>query len=236
MDNLFPENLYHSYIVEGDPNITSFELLKFLEKKGEVLSKSPDVLIQTYDSFTISDGHKIKQWHSELGISEGKRICIIGVNFINHDAERMLLKIIEEPAENTHFFIVLPNSLVLLDTIRSRAHTVNTKKIENIDFHTKAMEFISLSLNQRIDYIGKVIKQHKDKEEGESLRAIALQLVNEIEKILYKKFKLNILNYSDGKNSNEFDFILNEIQEKREYLNLPGSSPKMILEHLALIL
>lgn len=32
-ENLFPENLYHSYIVEGDPETTSRDLIEFLKKE-----------------------------------------------------------------------------------------------------------------------------------------------------------------------------------------------------------
>lgn len=235
MDNLFPENLYHSYIVEGDPEIASSSLLRFLEERGEILPQSPDVLFQIFDSFTMSDSHKIKEWHSELGVSEGKRICIIGAKFINREAERTLLKIIEEPAVNTHFFLVVPNSSVLLDTIRSRTHIVKSPE-EGLmggsisPSSGEAKEFISLAPQKRIEFIAKMIKGYKDSEESNSnLRFGAISLINEIEKIIFKKFK------NDPKNEN-LQFILEEIQKNREFLNSPGASVKMILEHLAIVL
>jgi hypothetical protein len=228
-DNLFPRILYHSYIVEGDPEITSLDLRKFLEERGEVETNSPDVLVQNYDAFTIDDSHKIKEWHSEMGVSGGKRICIIGAKFINHDAERTLLKIIEEPAVNTHFFLVVPNSLILLDTIRSRTHIVSTINNGNNDFEKVAKEFISATPKNRIDLVGKIIKENKDEESSGNLRFVAIQLINEIEKVIFEKFKKN------PKDTN-LQFILEELQKNREFLNLPGASVKMILEHLALVI
>ena len=127
-EDLFPHDLYHSYIIESSDTNTFFHLQKFLEKRGYIDQNSSDILCQSYDSFSISDSHIIKEWHSESGIDSKKRICIINTKFINHDAERTLLKILEEPAVNTHFFVIIPNSLMLLDTIRSRAHIV---KIED---------------------------------------------------------------------------------------------------------
>jgi hypothetical protein len=135
--------------VEGDPQSTSLYLRKFLEERGEIKSDSPDILVEFYDSFSIDNSRKVKEWHSQMGITDGKRICIIGANFINHDAERTLLKIIEEPAINTHFFLVVPNSLVLLDTIRSRAHTISTiDNAGNKDFKIKADEFIAMNFKK----------------------------------------------------------------------------------------
>jgi len=241
MDNLFPENLYHSYIVEGDPETTSLDLRKFLEERGEVEVQSPDVLFQMYDSFTMTDSQKIKQWHSESGITDGKRICIIGTKFINREAERTLLKIIEEPAVNTHFFLVVPNALVLLDTIRSRTHTIKINNLpkdsplgypkgQSFGYNEEEVKkFISLSPKDRIDFITKIIKKHKDLESSGRLRFVAIQLINEIEKNIFEKFKLN-------KNDKNNQFVLQELQKNREYLNSPGCSVKMILEHLALVI
>lgn len=229
-NNLFPENLYHSYIVEGDPQTVSSGLHQFLIKKGEINENSLDVLIEIYDSFSINDSRKIKEWHSEMGITDGKRICIIGAKFINHDAERTLLKIIEEPAINTHFFLIVPNSLVLLDTIRSRAHTISTiNTTGNNDFKKMAEEFVSMNPKNRIDFVAKIIKEYKDEESSSNLRFIAIQFINEIEKNIFSKFK------KDHKNSN-FQFVLEELQKSRDFLNLPGASVKMILENLALVI
>ncbi len=227
MDNLFPKNLYHSYIVEGDPEITSGDLLELLIKRNDIKINSQDLYMKVYDSFTMSDSQNIKEWHSEMAIDEGKKICIIGANFINHDAERTLLKIIEEPGINTHFFLVVPNSLVLLDTIRSRTHIVST--IVDEEINKNASNFLSLNKNQRIDFMAKMIKGYKDTESNSTLRYVAIKFINEIEKIIFEKFKKN-------KNDKEIHFLLKELQEKREYLNLPGSSVKMILEHLSLML
>jgi len=228
-DNLFPENLYQSYIVEGDPKTVCQNLLLLLKDRGEISKVNPDVFMKLYDSFSVADSHKVKEWHSELGFGNGKRICIIGANFINHDAERTLLKIIEEPKINTHFFIVVPNSLILLDTIRSRTHIINITKEENNYYKDMAKQIISLDLKNRLDFINKMIKKYKDTENSSFLRSSTIKLINEIEKIIFEKFK------SDKKNK-DIQFVLKELQEKRGYLNLPGASVKMILEHIALVL
>jgi len=242
--NLFPENLYHSYIVEGDPQAVSLSLHQYLIQKGEIQENSPDILIELYDAFSIDDSRKIKEWHSEMGISAGKRICIIGAKFINHDAERTLLKIIEEPAFNTHFFLIVPNSLVLLDTIRSRAHTVkfphtglveekNIKEFypddKQTDFKKIAQEFIVMSPKNRIDFVAKMIKENKDEESSSILRYVAIKFINEVENIIFMKFK------NDNKNLN-YQFVLGELEKSRDFLNLPGASVKMILENLALVI
>ncbi|MFA5792229.1 MAG: hypothetical protein WC884_04340, partial [Candidatus Paceibacterota bacterium] len=61
------------------------------------------------------------------------------------------------------------------------------------------------------------------------LRYYATSFVNEIESIIYQKFKKD-------RNNEKIKFTLGELQKSREYLGTPGASVKMILEHLALVI
>lgn len=238
--NLFPEVLYHSYIVEGEPEATSLSLCEFLKDKE---GKDVEILYQSYDSFSIGDSELIKEWHSQKSIDGKKRMCIISAKFINHDAERTLLKIIEEPAEHTYFFIVIPNSKILLDTIRSRAHIIKPnspkdfpldspkgKSFGESDIEKEVKTFISSSLKDKLEIIEKLVKAHKEEDlDSGGLRYHAIEFLSQIEKVIYKKWKNN-------KNDKKLIFILEEIREKRVYLNQPGAGVKMILEHIAIML
>ena len=229
LNNLFPDELYHSYVIEGDPTTLPFEILKFLEDENHIEKQSADTFIQMYDSFTIDDSKKIKEWYSEKGISKGKHVCIIGAKFINHDAERTLLKIIEEPGEQTHFFIIVPNSQVLLDTILSRVHLIKINESESKINIGDVEDFFKSSKTKRIDAIATIIDGHKDDVGSGGLRYSAIELVNNLEKIIYEKWKKD-------KNSEELQFSLEELRKARDYLSLPGSSVKMVLEHIALVI
>ncbi len=228
-EKLFPENLYHSYVIEGDPVSTGLVLIEFLEKRGVVEKQSPNLLFQIYESFTIDDSSDIKDWHSKRGIGEGKKICIIATKFINREAEQTLLKIIEEPMAGTHFFIIIPDSSVLLDTIISRTHVVKTAVSVDIDLQKFVVKFIASSPKDRIDKVATIIKENKDEENSGKLRSYATKFVNELENIFYQKFKKNI-------NNEQIKFVLNELQKARDYLSTSGASVKMILEHLALVI
>lgn len=228
-EKVFPQELYHSYVIEGDPAILPFDLLKFLESKNYVEKQNPDTFIQIYDSFTVEDSKRIKQWHSEKGISLGKHICIIGTKFINHDAERTLLKIIEEPSTNSHFFIIVPNSQILLDTIISRVHVIKTIEEQNELNQKNTKDFITSSKVKRIDMIAKMIDTHEDDVGSGGIRYSAIKFINGLENIIYEKWK-------SDKNNKELQFSLEELSKAREYLSLPGSSVKMVLEHIALVI
>ena len=228
-EELFPINLYHSYVVEGSPEITAKELLTFLEVRGDIEKNNPDVICQVYESFTMDNSVEIKDWHSKSGITDGKRICIIATKFINREAEQTLLKIIEEPAENTHFFIIVPDSSVLLPTIISRTHIIKTEQQDNKNLQKEVISFIKSSPKERVDAVALMIKNNKDEENSGQLRYYATSFVNEIESIFYQKWKKD-------KNDKNTLFILDELQKARGYLSTPGASVKMILEHLALMI
>ncbi len=226
-DKFFPENLYHSYVIEANPDGVVYSLFEFLEVRGEVNRNSPDVMISIYDSFTLNDGEIIKEWHKSKPIDGKKKICILGVKFINREAEQSLLKIIEEPNNHTHFFIVIPDSSLLLNTILSRVHLIKNI-VGSDDDLTFAENFISLHPSKRIDEIAKIIKEFKDEDSSGGLRYKAISILNDLEKIIYNNWKNDISN-------KDKTFVLSEIKNCRGYLANPGSSVKMILEHIALM-
>lgn len=227
-EEIFPKDLYHSYVIEGGAHIVPV-LREYLESKGEVNKNSPDVLVGIYDSFNIRDSQGIKEWHSSSPIDGKKKICIIGTKFINREAEQTLLKIIEEPNKNTHFFIIVPDSSLLLGTILSRVHLIKNIGNENKEETKVAEEFMKLSQGARIDKVGEIIKEFKDDESSGGLRRNAIVLLNGLEKIIYEKWKKEV-------NNENYKFILGEIKSCRGYLSIPGASVKMILEHIALVL
>lgn len=226
--DLLPVRLYHSYVIEGDPSVTPSSLVEFLKVRGDIENKNSDLLYQIYESFSIDDSNQIKDWHSKSGITDGKRICIIGTKFINREAEQSLLKIIEEPAENTHFFIIIPDSSVLSSTIISRVHVVKTEYVDDKEIKKEAISFLESSVKDRVEMVALIIKKNKEVENSGQLRYYATSFINELENIFYQKWKIN-------KKDKKIIFILQELQKMRGYLSTPGASVKMILEHLALV-
>lgn len=226
---LFPENLYHSYVIEGNPDEVAYSVLTFLEQRGDVNSKSPDVMFNLYDSFAVLDSQRIKEWYQNKPIDGKKKICIIGSKFINHEAEQTLLKIIEEPTEYTHFFLIVPDSSLLLGTILSRVHLIKNLERNNKLEDEMALDFLKASPVKRIEQVAEIIKEFKDNENSGGLRFKAVSLINGLERIIHKKWK------EDVKDENNI-FILKELKNCRGFLSTSGASVKMILEHIALVI
>jgi DNA polymerase III delta prime subunit len=228
-NTLFPIDLYHSYVVEGERDTTTILLRELLESRGITEKDSPDMLCQTYDIFTISDNSLIQEWHSKKPLGENKKVCILATRFINREAEQALLKILEEPKENTHFFIIIPDANVLQDTIRSRVHIVHAHRDTKSQSSKDAKAFLASTPKNRIELVSEIIERNKDNENSGNIRFEAIELVNELEKLIYVKFKNDI-------NNKDIQFSLSELQKARTFLGTPGASVKMILEHMALVI
>ncbi|MCX6751812.1 MAG: hypothetical protein NT161_03575 [Candidatus Nomurabacteria bacterium] len=224
--NLDKDNLHHAYLIEGAQEEIVPEIFKFIESLGIKTSGNPDFCHMSFDSFKMDDARDLKSVEYEKGFGIGKKIFLISANNILLEAQNTLLKIFEEPIENTHFFIIVPNTDTLLKTLVSRFYLIKTKP-ELAEELKNAEKFIMMSTKNRIDFIKEMLVEGE--EDGEivsinSSRSKALKFLNALEIVLHKKFL---------KNSLQACFA--QIFKVREFLSQPGSSAKNLMESIALI-
>lgn len=233
INNLDRNNLHHAYLIEGDKEEIIPELFSFIESLNIKTSANPDFYQISLDSFKIDDAHELKSMQSEKSFSDNKKIFIVSANNFLLEAQNTLLKIFEDPIEDTHFFIVVPNVDILLKTLISRFYLIRTKS--NIDDDLKeAEEFVAMSLKDRINFIKELlVEEEEDDEENllvntSSPRFKALKFLNALESVIHQKI---ILKNYDSVDINFFS----QIFKVREFLSQPGSSIKSLMESIALI-
>lgn len=228
-------NLHHAYLIEGDKEVIIPELLGFIENLGVKTSGNPDFYHISLDSFKIDDAHDLKSMQFEKSFSNNKKIFLVSANNFLLEAQNTLLKIFEEPIEDTHFFIVVPNADILLKTLVSRFYLIRTKaSLENET--EEAEKFISMPLKSRIDFIKELLAEEEDSNEEENLavnisspRVKSLKFLNALELVVHQKLILKKYANVDVK-------FFNHIFKVREFLNQPGSSIKSLMESIALII
>ncbi len=142
----------------------------------------------------------------------GGRTVFVRAETIRVEAQNALLKILEDPPHNTQFFFQIKQQHSLLPTLLSRFNK-STSKPHAVD--TKAAsDFITLSLPERLALVLKKTTEKDTVWYGELLSGLeALCLENQISPDTGK----TVL------------FI-------QKHIANPGSSPKMLFEHLALSL
>src|ERR1035437_3222996 len=106
-------NLHHAYLIEGTSEKIVPEIFKYVESLGVKTSGNPDFSNISIDLLKIKQALDLRSMGSEKGFNSSKKIFIISVNRFSGDAEGVLLKMFEEPIENTHFFIITPDVNVL---------------------------------------------------------------------------------------------------------------------------
>jgi DNA polymerase III delta prime subunit len=229
LQNQIPkENFHHSYLIEGDTELIVPELNLFFEMIGLSVVGNPDISHDIYETFTIDNARAFRKRQLESGVAEGKKIFVVSVGEFTIEAQQALLKMFEEPAPNTNFFIIMRTAGNLLPTLRSRFQIIAHGSKSESDAKD-GKKFLNMSKKDRLEFIAKMIKKHKDDDESsQALKKTAIDLIDGIESTLYKDLS--------SESSSEVSAKFRRIASAREYIPLRGSSVKMILEDLALVL
>jgi len=247
-------NLHHAYFFEdrsasiraslstrGEEGIGD-SIVSWLEQNGIKCVGSPNFYRITNPNFGIEDSHNIKFFQSQ-SVSESqdseKKIIIIEAESFTNEAQNALLKVFEEPSQDSHFFIITSNKDNLLVTLRSRMEYVRTKcpeynrgaeKSLSKDKQKETVNFLKENPKRRLDIVKDMIDAFKDKSEERTKNTI-LEFLNSLETLLYNRYKSEGINLDKDK-----IFIFEEIVNCRKYMILRGASVKMLLEHLAFVL
>lgn len=210
-----PEQLHHAYVIRGDAS----GLYDYIEATlGVSREGHPDLYRYQTDRLSIEDARDIRHKQAMRPVHASKTVCVIEVNDILTDAQNALLKVLEDPAPSTIFFFVVPRDLVLLETVRSRVRLVDSDEpaaSPSVDPTT----FLAASPAQRLTSVGSIISQ-KD-------RRAAHRLIEGCQQILHERW--SGVEAGDSRALEECDLC-------ERYVTDPGSSVKLLLEHLAVTL
>lgn len=224
-NHLDKNNLHHAYLIEGVREDVLPEILSFMKVLDVPTDNNPDFCEIHVDNFKIDEALSLRSMTEERGLSN-KKVFIISVNKFSLDAEHALLKLFEEPKNNTHFFLIIPDKNALLSTLFSRFYfipsSVGSKHTE------EAKNFIKMSLNNRINFLKDFLVEDEENEEAvetDSVRAKSLRFLNLIETEL-----------NNNKNKNSLAPSFEQIFKVRKFLRQPGSSTKSLMESVALLI
>jgi DNA polymerase III delta prime subunit len=212
---------HHAYVVAGQKESLIPLLLDMFENKFDIaINGNPDFSVIHFESFGIDESRKIKEMQSMKSLGASKRIFVISTNAITVQAQNAMLKMFEEPTENTHFFIIVPSTSFFIDTLLSRMVVLENDILDKVDKTLNAKDFLKMTYPERLKMIEKFLKAFKDNKEGKS---VASNFFSEIEVVLAKDVKKN-------------KEALEKLLEIKKYVFDTSSSLKILLETLALTL
>lgn len=229
--------LHHAYLLEGSAEENLPEVLRTLRDLGIRTSSNPDFCHITLDTFKIEDARNLKAHALEKSVTGGKRIFLVVANNFLLEAQNSLLKVLEEPIPDTHFFMIVPQVNALLKTFVSRFYVVSGRwAVDSTKEKFKDAErFLKMRFSDRLEFIKTLLKeddedslQEKQEEfQKDSPRSKSINFVNSLESILYDQAMLTVVAPNSGIDFEQFFKV-------REFLREPGSSAKSLMEALAL--
>lgn len=223
---------HHACYLIGSDSVRA-DLLSILDKTHNIQAQAnPDFFDRSYETFVIDDAREVKAFHGMRPVTDtGKKVFILQMNGITVEAQNALLKLLEEPAEYAHFFIVIPSSHLLLPTVKSRMRFIGDdaggKSGTNShdagiapELLKTAQKLVTLSKAKRLEEVKKLIddisKEKKTKQD-------AIDLLNAIQAVVYIE-----------KGAKGGAKALETIELARNYIHDRAPSIKMLLEYVML--
>lgn len=206
---------HHAVLFEGDRGAALREAEAYVSGVlGIAIKQNPDVSIDHLERLTVEYARTLKERASQRPFGDALAF-IITCDSILHEAQNALLKLLEEPADRTHFIFILPSSELLLPTVRSRLFIAGRveQAVTNWD---DAENFVKAGPAERQRIIAPLVKD-KDRPGAQSLV-----------RMLERYFHQNGV----GTHARQ----LADIAFVERYLGNRSSSVKMLLEHLAAVL
>ncbi len=172
---------------------------------------SLDVLHVVRERFSIDDARELSELSLQRPFESEKRTFVIVTGEIAVEAQHALLKLLEEPPHSALFYILLPQTSVLLPTLQSRLMELISEKLtpENESFS----QFEHASYAERLALVAQKATQ-KDTVWMEAIVTGCEKASHELKNATLMRTVLLI----------------------RRYLRTKGASDKMLLEALALSL
>lgn len=158
-------------------------------------------------SFGIDDARLLTAMSSSRGWKNGRQFVIFAES-MTEEAQNALLKLFEEPPQDTIFYLIVPSPSILLPTLLSRL--VRSEETTEGLKDSLTAEFMEMSYGERLDLIANLAKKDSD-----SLKRLVINLS-----------KVNINNPKTKKS----------LLLATKYISNRGASKKMLAEELALSL
>lgn len=168
--------LYSSYLINTDDAERALsEVESFLKKNllgNSDIEKSADYLcVRRYDSkaknIAVDQIRDLQNFLYKTSVISGQKVGVIyAADEMNLNSSNSCLKLLEEPSDNTHIFLITENASSIIPTIRSRCAKINhfyhlgEQKIIDAEFIKPILK--STNTKQKLDFIKKFASKDRD--------------------------------------------------------------------------
>jgi len=171
-------SLAHAYLFSGSVGVGKLEFA--FEVAKDLLKSDPATAPDGYfyeNGLTIKEVRELKKSLALSSLNSGYKVVIINnAQKLNREAANSMLKLLEEPADSTVFFLITTNSFLIPQTVRSRCFELkfgyvpntqiekylNTAKIKHLKPHWSGRPAIVKKLLEDKDYLSALMAYRGD--------------------------------------------------------------------------
>ena len=233
------KEFHHAYLLCGEVEMCK----KMAEDMAKVilaednLQSHPDFSYNKFGLFGIDDSHNLANRANKKSFSDEGKVFVMEIFSFNMESSNALLKLLEDPTEKTYFFIIVSSADVVIPTLRSRFAVIDLRlgsSASKSDLEAELpSEFLKSLPNKRLEMVKKMFPR---KGEGDELledtsinKQKAVKLLNSLEFLLERELRT-------PEKEKKAKAGLENLSKSGRFIFDQGSSPKIILEHLALTL
>lgn len=232
------KEFHHAYLMCGDVDVCK----KMAEEMARAilgednLNNHPDFSYEKFGLFGIGDSHNLANRVNKKSFLGNGKVFIMDVFSFNMESSNALLKLLEDPAEKNYFFIIVSSADVVIPTLRSRLAVIgdisSSKEIDE-EFLETGKKFLIALPNKRLETVKKMFAKKDEENEllSDSLanKQKIVKFLNSLEFLLEKELRT-------PEKEKKSKAGLEKLSKSGQFIFDKGSSPKIILEHLALVL
>jgi hypothetical protein len=137
-------------------------LIDQLEGDGLLISGNPDAFVRSYAHFGVEEARELRERANSRAMTDSGRIFLIATPVMTTEAQNALLKTLEEPADLSTFFIVVPSPDMLLATLRSRTQPLALSRSAPIAFTVDPLSFLKATPSERLDMLKPLLDKDTD--------------------------------------------------------------------------
>lgn len=208
-------NLHHANLLVGTSEAGELYLRSLCDNLGVKLANNPDFFAFRKDTFGIDEARQLSLLSTRKALTTakagqaGRKIFFIAPMRITLEAQNALLKTFEDPFPGTYFFLVAAAEGLITQTLRSR---IEVTRLQGSTLTQDAEKFLSLSLKDRLLFA----KKFADEEMNLSAFLDNLLLLL--------------------RNRGETSGLVGSVYNIRRFASDLAVSPRLIIEHLSLVL
>jgi hypothetical protein len=233
---------HHAYVVPGGSEEGIARALGFVSQElGLAQGGNPDVIVRRYGLFSVEDARDLADLARLASARGGAKAVVVSATRLFHEAQNALLKLFEEPPEDTYLFLVVPSEGMLLPTMRSRVMALGSagksSKLQAPRAKEEGIteEFLEADGEGREKLVAKLLdraKSDKD-EEKQQARAAALTLAEGLARAAHAKWAGMKPGSAEEKPLRAF---LTDLDSFIPILHERSAPLKPVFEHLLIVL